>query len=330
MKRCCLRNNSKGKAVVVPIVALVLVGLATTGGIVFHLLSRSTDNEDILSSVVSVIECASENECYIDASQLNLEAESVAIGLTEGGVLECEKVEAQTASKLWHGTCSGGGNSNIVKRGKNSLGEDLVYGSVVDFQNDQICHLAPDAEGKNRVLCKPADAFPPEAEPNEKVSQHRHLDIKKDDGDPFFTMQASRFRQLNQFSCDDNGRIIDIMVVWTKQAECRWSGLRPPLCATTQTTEENMRSLISLAVEETNVAFQLSGVDAELRLVHAYRDPIYVESLIEPFDAALTDIMDPNDGILDDVHLYREKVRLDPFVQLVAHQTRMIPSQVWC
>merc|ERR1711862_669820 len=59
----------------------------------------------------------------------------------------------------------------------------------------------------------------------------------------------------------------DVMVVWTKRAECKNSGLSPGCTLTTQ-TRANMFAKINLAVDETNTAFSLSGINTELRLVH--------------------------------------------------------------
>jgi len=51
-----------------------------------------------------------------------------------------------------------------------------------------------------------------------------------------------------------------------------------------------MRDLVNLAITETNVAYQASGINAELELVHAYREPNYVEANNNAFDKALDDI----------------------------------------
>jgi hypothetical protein len=116
---------------------------------------------------------------------------------------------------------------------------------------------------------------------------------------------------------DNLGRTLDIMVVWTKKSECAASSLSD--CILTLQTEANMRGLIELAIEETNTAFTLSGVNAQLRLVHAYRDPIYVEvtSSGDAFFAALADITGTSDGKMDDVHVMRSKVGADLVVLLI-------------
>ena len=101
---------------------------------------------------------------------------------------------------------------------------------------------------------------------------------------------------------DDLGGTLDIMVVWTKQAECRKSFL-PKDCTTfNSTTENNMRGLIDLAIAETNTAYTESGINTQLRLVHAYQEPNYVEASTDKFSSALNAITITTDGVMDDVH----------------------------
>jgi hypothetical protein len=102
---------------------------------------------------------------------------------------------------------------------------------------------------------------------------------------------------------DDLGGNLDIMVVWTQKAECAYSD-EPDNCAVTDTTTNNMNGLIGLAVAETNVAYIQSGIETQLRLVHSYRHPTYVEGSIaglDSFQVALNDITNSSDGIMDDI-----------------------------
>jgi hypothetical protein len=72
--------------------------------------------------------------------------------------------------------------------------------------------------------------------------------------------------------------IIDAMVLYTADAECGNSGYTnsttglPLGCVRTPTTEASIRSLIDLAITETNTAYSLSGVKVVLNLVHAAYD----------------------------------------------------------
>ena len=88
-----------------------------------------------------------------------------------------------------------------------------------------------------------------------------------------------RQRQLKN---DDSGDELDIMVVWTRKAECSYSNNLdddgPGCTSVDQDSYEDMMALVNLAIQETNEAFIGSGVPTQLRLVHAYRHPTYVES----------------------------------------------------
>jgi hypothetical protein len=118
--------------------------------------------------------------------------------------------------------------------------------------------------------------------------------------------------------------VIDVMVVWTKEAECKLSGLTDiSTCVTTTVTENNMLGLIDLAVAETNTALQLSGMYSTIRLVHAYRDPDYVEPISNAYPVALEDLRNATDGKLDSVHKKRTLYGAD-LVQLFMSTYRLL------
>ena len=120
---------------------------------------------------------------------------------------------------------------------------------------------------------------------------------------PFMdTMQEQPQVGSTKQKYDDLGNNLDILVVWTKAAECQNSDLSLKSCSLTDTTRENMMGAISLAIDETNSAFSLSGINTRLRLVHAYRHLSYEESDVT---SALYDITFGYDG-LKDVHDQRE------------------------
>jgi len=98
---------------------------------------------------------------------------------------------------------------------------------------------------------------------------------------------------------------LDVMVVWTKYSECRRAN-RKRDCVTDTKSTRIMQGLIDLAISETNTAFALSGIFAEVRLVHAYRHPTYREPLVEEFSSTLKALSVEDDLVLDDVHLFRD------------------------
>ena len=110
-------------------------------------------------------------------------------------------------------------------------------------------------------------------------------------------------KQIDQ-SRDDDGNTLDIMVVWTLDAECR-NANRLKQCTSTPRTIASMEALINLAISETNTAFQLSGVKTKLRLVHAYRHPNYRE---ESFSSTLNDA---RTNKIPGLHAFREFFQAD-------------------
>ena len=75
---------------------------------------------------------------------------------------------------------------------------------------------------------------------------------------------------------DDNGNL-DVMVLWTKEADCKNNS---------QTTFDAIMARVHLAISEINTAYDLSGVNTELLLVHAYRHPTNVDQ--EGFSGSLS------------------------------------------
>ena len=106
------------------------------------------------------------------------------------------------------------------------------------------------------------------------------------------------------------------MVIWTKTAECKKSGLDAG-CPLSVTTDNNMRGLIDLAIAETNTAINLSGVTTQLRLVHAYREPNYVEEVTNAFGSALTSMRSKTDGVLNDIHSMRNTYGADIVAMII-------------
>ena len=107
-----------------------------------------------------------------------------------------------------------------------------------------------------------------------------------------------------RLTADDSGGNLDIMVLWTMKSECRRSGLAEG-CILTETTRNNMEGLVNLAVLNTNVAFTNAGITTQLRLVHQYRHPSYIESSFSAYGSALTALRSNDDNIMDDVHKKR-------------------------
>ena len=165
------------------------------------------------------------------------------------------------------------------------------------------------------MVCSPEDDFPNEEEPVEVTAEdgdERSLRVvPSSSSNPKNATSSIRgsasginlgFGDNSRRLYDDSGDTLDIMVVWTSEAECKNSRLSR-FCTLDATTESNMRGLIDLAVEETNTAYSLSGIETELRLVHAYRDLDYVET--SSFSTSLRHVRSKNDSKLKSVHAKR-------------------------
>jgi hypothetical protein len=265
-------------------------------------------------------ETSKRRRCRFNSTNLQLETAS-SIQLSAGGksgkVIKCGKkrVNAHFGSDaVWYGTCDGNGrDANFVRRKDPRTGRTRVYGSIV--VGSDICSIAPNANDVDEITCTPETDFPPEGDPLE----HHHHDDEDDFHErtrnlhfgfnPGYTNDTDRKLQ------NDNGSVIDVMVLWTKQAECQRANLDSN-CVVTATTESNMRGLIDLAVAESNTAFALSGMLSSLRLVHAYRDETYVEPL--GYGTQLSDLQGTTDGKLDDVHAKRALYGADMVQMLVS------------
>jgi len=182
---------------------------------------------------------------------------------------------------------------------KSSACYDL-FGSVVDEATGKVIHIAPNANGELEVIETNTSDYPEEAPPNE------------DEG-----MTADLIQEEVDNEQQQQDSIIDVLIVWTNLAECKQSRLSQG-CTQTPATEANMRGHLKLAIDETNTAFELSGVKADLRLVHAYRDTSgYDESA--GFSKALNDITNTGDGIMDDVHSKRQQYGADVVVLIISN-----------
>lgn len=115
---------------------------------------------------------------------------------------------------------------------------------------------------------------------------------------------------------DDSGGNLDVMVVWTKAAECKAFGLTK-WCDVSAASKNNMQALVDLAIEETNAAYAASGVDTELLLVHSKRHNTYVEQSF--LGSSLGDL---KYNRVPGVHEDREKYGADIVVLLV--------ESTWC
>ena len=276
---------------------------------------RGTDTADIGKAERCAI-FKNRRKCLFNAKHLRLDKNS-PLQLTvsaEGRTITCNK-NLGNGIKHWYGSCDGDADdANFVTR-FDTNGISRVFGSI--HVGDEICNIGPNIDGDDEILCIPESDFPAEDESRLSTEEQspENLRLLANTNEMHFgftpildTIQSPTLRRgsnhhdNDRLLFDDSGANIDVLVVWTKLAECSKAGLAPG-CTVTKTTENMMRGLIDLAVAETNTAYALSGIFTSLRLVHAYRDPDYVEG--DDFQKSLEHVTTPNDGFMDSVHSKR-------------------------
>lgn len=218
-----------------------------------------------------------------------------------------------------------------------------MAGSLVDLTNHEVYQFYNQHDGSMSVTIIKSDDFYPEIEPenptptlakmkriqdNQEHGSNRNLRAspsyavhqgRKDQvAAPMTTtstQEDSTRRSLLSNGADD-GSILDVMVVWTAQAECRRSDLAAG-CTLSSQTHSNMMNLVNLAIAETNIAYSASGVKTQLQLVHAYRHPSYDEK-VGGMQAALRNI---SRGFMSGVHDNRANYGAD-IVSLIVDDTQ--------
>ena len=121
------------------------------------------------------------------------------------------------------------------------------------------------------------------------------------DFEPVAPVQPGQAARLPT-GCDDDGSVIDVLVVYTPWARSSAGGT------------DAVNALIDLAIVESNTAYANSLIDTQLRLVH--------KALIEYDEAGtysdhLHRLTEPDDGYMDEVHALRDLYRADMVSLLV-------------
>jgi hypothetical protein len=217
--------------------------------------------------------------------------------------------------------CGGWGSANLIENGQTPNGTPLFF----DADEEKICHISPNCQGEYiEVIRTKTKEFPNEAKPRNdglvvEAGRGRFLRGAKEgqeNNDITLSEQGS-----SRHHSDDDGGNLDVMVVWTKKEECLKSEYTAT-CSVDITTETNMIGLVKLAVAETIAAYEFSGINTTLRLVHAYREPFYVETSSDPFGDALDHITFTDDGKMEDVNSKREIFGAD-IVALIIGDTQL-------
>jgi hypothetical protein len=132
-------------------------------------------------------------------------------------------------------------------------------------------------------------AYPPEAEPIP-------VDLPADAGADKASSDALAF---------DDGSQIDVLVVYTKAALNAAGGRKA------------LKTLIKLAISETNTSYANSGITQRVRLVHKAK-VTYSEAGFD-WGTTLNRLTNTSDGHMDNVHTLRDTYKADEVVLLVAN-----------
>ena len=217
-------------------------------------------------------------------------------------------------------------------------GSSTFAASVINVETGAVNSIRPDADGVMTTTTYMPEDFPPEGDDDEYEdggSDHepvpgipsrpssggglrgsknsgpvepnqRDLQViqegntlrgsKKSSSNKYELNQQQQQRNLNAAKTR-----LDVLVVWTADAECAVSNMTSG-CTRTAQTEANMRdTFLDLAIFETNDAYDNSGINIELNLLHAQ----YIEYNETSVRNARDELVRDWDGIIDEVHQMR-------------------------
>jgi hypothetical protein len=151
---------------------------------------------------------------------------------------------------------------------------ETFHASVTDDETGAIYSIGPDADGNMMVTERYQEDMMPELDPDEDDMDQEERALLNAHHERMLQEEELNSGGLRGSYYDQSHRSlaktqIGVVVAWTRNAECRVAGKSLP-CTRTSSTTSAMRGKINLAVEETNTAYELSGINAELKLVHAY------------------------------------------------------------
>ena len=230
-----------------------------------------------------------------------------------------------STGKTWKGEDEHGQTMTLLRSGGRDGTDDVLVGSILDPKEKVVHQIRRNADGTTVIASTPAGDFPPEKDgihlDGNIFDNNRKLSVEESIKGSFRGIASSSSSSTRKLQTGPS--IIRVLVPWTEAAECAASGLSSG-CVVSPTTENTMEALVQLAIEETNDAYTLSGITAQLVLAHAYRDPDnYVEyaGTRDPFTNALYDLQGTSDGKLDAAHTLRETYGADVVALLIHDPT---------
>jgi hypothetical protein len=263
-------------------------------------------------------------KCKFDIQNLSLESKSILLTVNQDGrTITCiRSSKGELEEDKWYGSCDGDARDANLITLKDQNGVAQLFGSI--HVGKHACQIAPTIQGDHEIQCTPFSLIYPQGPPlldeppmnaNDRDDRVLHFGFQPSSNTSLIRGSDRRRRMY-----DDSGSSIDIMVVWTMASECDTNNMALTACTLNNATEWIMRGAINRIVAETNTAFVESGIQTQLRLVHAYRDTTYyelVDDSVGVFTAELSRLQKRDDGYLDIVHIKRALYGAD-LVALIA------------
>jgi hypothetical protein len=162
----------------------------------------------------------------------------------------------------------------------------VVAGSIVDPGSGMVHQFIGEVGGELSFTSTPSDGFLAEEDPVELEDEEEEEEDNNGEVTP-----------------DNDGSVINVMVLWTRAAECASNG-QSVTCTPNAQTSSAIMALIRLAIVETNGAYTRSGIGLKLNLVHAYRDASYNDQAVS-MGTTLGRLQSTTDSYLKDVHSKR-------------------------
>ena len=129
-----------------------------------------------------------------------------------------------------------------------AIDENNMFGSIVNTKENTVTQFQPHINEKIEFRTVTVDEFV-------DIETDENLEMKDDSNSIHSEISMKRHNLLRRLSqnnqYNDGGDTIDVMVVWTKKAECGNSGL-PSSCTLSEKTKSNMIGRIQLAVGKLN------------------------------------------------------------------------------
>ncbi|CAB9512915.1 Peptidyl-Asp metalloendopeptidase [Seminavis robusta] len=218
-------------------------------------------------------------------------SESLTIQLEDGGPVwkfhsqQPDILSRSVRPSFVGSTLDGTVTCNLLRHASSSNSEDdILTGVVQDLARGLWYEIKPNADGFNTVTVVRDEDVPESVDPTAALtfqeSPDEYDDTSEGDATSFLQRQWNRIPSAVQKSIVNGGEnqaaasantIIDVLVVWTMNAECVKSSLAAG-CAVSDDTQAKMQAAVTLMMSETNRVYENSNLDLTLRLAHAQRD----------------------------------------------------------